>query len=235
MRNIFSVFFLLIFTLTVGSFFSQENFSKKKKKNPFDLSNYKAEPKDKLLLEFVHCGWMNLPKPVHADWYSRGANFHLFFDFPLGKSNFSLAVGGGISSHNISGNMAVVSLHDSVGGGIQVITRDQPYRKNVFGAKILEIPAEVRFRTRKARSFKLSMGFKLGYTVQNFNKIFDDNGKRKIYDIERYNPWRYGVLFRVGYEEIYLSCFYSLNAVFLKGRNSNEIIPYTIGIGITPW
>ena len=214
--------------------FSQES-PRKSKKSPFDLSNYKAEPKDKILIEFTHCAWLNLPRGVRSDWYSRGANFHMFFDFPFGKSPLSFAFGGGISSHNISGNMTALNLHDSIGGGVSLIAREEPYKKNVFGAKILEVPIEFRFRTRKARSFKLTLGGKVGYTVQNFNKLFDDNGKRKIFDLKGYNPWRYGAVFRIGYEQFYLSCFYSFSSVFKKSNKSSEIIPYTIGIGIIPW
>ncbi|MFN5184020.1 MAG: outer membrane beta-barrel protein [Bacteroidota bacterium] len=228
------IFFILIF-LSSHFFFAQEKTANEKKKSPFDLSNYKAEPKDKLLLEFMHCGWMNLPKGVKSDWYSRGVNFHLFFDVPFGKSNFSVAFGGGLSSHNVSGNMKFLSLHDSLGGGVNLVSRGESYKKNVFGAKILEVPLEIRFRTRKARSFKLAAGFKVGYTVQNFNKIFDSGGKRKIFDLDGYNPLRYGALLRIGYEEIYLSCFYSFSSVLMKNGNSGEIFPYTVGIGITPW
>ena len=228
----FIICILLIFTSTS---FSQTKTVKSKKNNPFDLSNYKAEPKDRLLLEFIHCGWNNLPKGVQTDWFSRGANFQLFFDHPLGTSNFSLAYGCGISSHNVSGNMNVYTIHDSLGGGINLIARDQPYKKNIFGAKIIEVPAEIRFRTRKARSFKISLGFKVGYTVQNFNKIFDADGKRKLFDIEGFNPIRYGPTIRLGFEEVYIAGFYSLSPTFNKGGKRTEIFPYTIGIGITPW
>jgi hypothetical protein len=97
------------------------------------------------------------------------------------------------------------------------------------------VPLEIRFRTRRARSFKVSMGVKGGYTVQNFRKIFDANGKAKYFDIHNYNPFRYGVVFRIGYEQVYLCGFYSLSHVIKKGKGSPNITPYTIGIGITPW
>ena len=188
------------------------------------------------MIEFTHCGWLNLPKGVQNDWWSRGANFQLYFDYPFGRSNFSIAWGAGIAAHNISGNAKTVYQIDSLGNETTIFTpRERPYRKNIFGAKIIEVPAEIRFRTRRARSFKISLGFKAGYTVQNFRKIFDDGGKAKYFDIHNYNPLRYGVVFRVGYEQVYLSAFYSLSPVIKKDKGSPNIFPYTIGIGIAPW
>ncbi|MBC7861437.1 MAG: outer membrane beta-barrel protein [Bacteroidia bacterium] len=189
-----------------------------------------------MIIEVTHCGWLNMPNGVKNDLTSRGANFYLYFDHPFGKSNFSFAWGGGISSHNISGNSNVVYVIDSLGNETTVFEqRLLPYRKNVIGAKILEVPLEIRFRTRRDRSFKISLGIKGGFTVQNFRKIFDVDGKRKYYDIHNYNPWRYGITFRIGYEQIYLCGFYSLSQVIQKDKGSQGIIPYSIGIGITPW
>ena len=228
----------LLFLTSCGVFFPQQKEKSKKKKNSeeYDLRNYKAEPTDKLILEFNHCGWLNMPNGVKNDITSRGMNFYLYFDKPLGNSNFSFAYGGGISSHNISGNANTVYKLDSLGNESTIFEpRTLPYKKNVIGATVLEIPVELRFRTRRVRSFKMSVGFRMGYTVQNFRKIFDVDGKRKLFDIHNYNPWRYGVEFRIGYEQIFLCGFYSLSNVIMADKGSPNIIPYTIGIGITPW
>ena len=113
--------------------------------------------------------------------------------------------------------------------------RQLPYRKNIISAKTIEIPIDIRFRTRQARSIKITAGFKFGITVQNFLKVYDDLGKRKYYDITNYNPLRYGPTFRIGYEQFFLCGFYSLSQVFNKGFGTPNLIPYTIGLGFTPW
>jgi hypothetical protein len=231
---------MALMLFSCGFTFSQENPDEKKKKvrknSLFDLRNYKPESKDKVIFEMTHCGWLNMPAGVKNDWYSRGANFYLYFDHPFGKSNFSFAWGGGIASHNISGNANVIYQIDSMGNEKTVFEpRELPYRKNIIGAKIVEVPLEFRFRTRRARSFKITLGGKVGYTVQNFRKIFDVDGKRKYFDIHNYNPLRYGVVFRIGYEQIYLCGFYSISHVINKNKGTPNIVPYTLGIGITPW
>jgi hypothetical protein len=228
----------MLFLLASANLFCQEKPGDKKlrKSSPFDLRNYKPESKDKVILELNHCGWLNMPNGVRNDILSRGANFYLYFDYPFGNSNYSFAWGAGVASHNVSGNANVIYQLDSLGNEKTFFEkRILPYRKNVIGAKIIEIPFELRFRTRRARSFKMTLGFKVGYTVQNFRKIFDVDGKRKYFDIHNYNSWRYGVVFRIGYEQIYLCGFYSLSELIRKGKGSAGIIPYTVGIGISPW
>lgn len=231
---------LVVLALTCGSFYAQQPTEPKKKKerksSPFDLRNYKPEPKDRLIFEITHCGWLNTPRDIKNDWHSRGANLYFYFDYPFGRSNFSFAWGGGIASHNISGNANVVYKLDSLGNEKTFLEpRELPYRKNVIGAKILEVPLELRFRTRRARSFKVTVGVKGGFTVQNFRKIFDVDGKRKYFDIHNYNPWRYGVVFRIGYEQVSLCGFYALSQVINKNKGTPDITPYTIGIAIAPW
>lgn len=214
----------------------QDKKKKERKSSPFDLRNYKPEAKDKFIFEITHCGLLNMPKGVKNDWWSRGANLFLYFDYPFGKSNFSFAWGAGIASHNVSGNANFIYKLDSLGNEQTIIEpREIPYRKNILGAKIVEVPVEFRFRTRRARSFKMTFGMKAGYTVQNFRKIFDANGKAKYFDVHNYNPLRYGVTFRIGYEQIYLCGFYSLSEIIKKGKGTGNVIPYTIGIGISPW
>jgi hypothetical protein len=229
---------LILFLLAPSKKICQttENKTKKTDRHLFDLSNYKPESKDKVIFEFLHCGWLNLPKGVNNDWYSRGANIFLYFDYPIKKSNISLAWGAGISWHNISGNMSFSYAIDSLGYVSTVLEpRQLPYRKNIISAKTIEIPIDIRFRTRKARSFKITAGFKFGVTVQNFLKVYDDFGKRKYYDITNYNPLRYGPTFRIGYEQFYICGFYSLSKIFNNGYGTPGITPYTLGFGFTPW
>ena len=209
---------------------------KKTDKHLFDLSRYKPEPKDRVIFEFLHCGWLNMPEGVKYDWHSRGANILLYFDYPLGKSNFSLAWGGGMSWHNLSGNMNFSYGIDSLGYIQTFVTPlETPFRKNIIGAKTLEIPFDIRFRTRKVRSLKITVGGKIGYTVQNFRKIFDEQGKRKYFDVTNYNPLRYGINFRIGYEQFYLCGFYALSSIFKDDHGTPQLTPYTIGFGFSPW
>jgi hypothetical protein len=203
----------------------------------FDINHYKPSPRDRIILELNHTGWLNMPHGLQETLTSGGVNFQLFFDYPLGNSHFSFAWGAGISSHNIHGKIDLVPRIDSVTGMTNftsIETRNRPYRINRVGFKVLEVPVEFRFRTRTNYQFKVMAGFKFGYVVQTFRKVFDADIKAKIYDIYGVNPWRYGVVLRMGWEQVHLTGFYALSEVFEKGKGEKGIIPFSFGIAYTP-
>jgi hypothetical protein len=210
---------------------------KKKDNSEFDVYQYKPTPRDRVILEVNHTGWLNMPHGLHETLTSGGVNFQMFFDYPMGHSRFSFAWGAGISSHNIHGKINLTAIPDTATGLTKftaIDIREKPYRINRIGFKVLEVPIEFRFRTRTKYQFKLMAGFKVGYVVQTFRKIFDKDGKAKLYDIYGANPWRYGVIMRAGWEQIHLTAFYSLSEIFEQGKGEKGIIPFSIGIAYTP-
>lgn len=194
-------------------------------------------PMDRLVLEVNHTGWLGVPDALREKIFSGGVNFMLFFDHPIGSSHFSFAWGGSISSYNIHGPIDLVYKTDSASRAVQFTSlaqRTTPYDVNRIGLKILEVPVEFRFRTWTNYQFKLSLGFKVGYVVQSFRKIYDANAKVKIFDIAGINPWRYGVTLRMGWEQLHITAFYSLSEFFLSGKGTPGVIPFSIGFAYTP-
>lgn len=229
-RNTFTVVFIFLFALAA---FAQ----KKKEKSEFDIYQYKPTPRDRVIFELNHTGWLNMPHGLQETLTSGGVNFQLFFDYPMGHSRFSFAWGLGISSHNIHGKISLVPKMDSITGFTNFTSieeRTKPYRINRIGFKVLEVPVEFRFRTRSNYQFKLMAGFKFGYVVQTFRKIFDEDIKAKIYDIYGTNPWRYGFIVRAGWEQVHLTAFYAISEVFEQGKGPSGIIPFSFGIAYTP-
>jgi hypothetical protein len=213
------------------------SFSQTKNDSEFDIYNYKPRKQDRLILELNHTGLLGLPENVTYKPTSGGVNFMLFFDYPLKNSRFSFAWGAGISSHNIHGKIKLNYKIDSISGNINFTSleeRTEPYTRNRIGLKIVELPVELRFRTRTKYQFKAMLGFKIGYVAQSFKKTFDKDGKNKSYDIYGINPIRYGVNLRLGWEQVHLTCFYALSEVFEKDKGSVGIIPFSIGIAYTP-
>lgn len=203
----------------------------------FSIYKYKPMPMDRLVLEVNHTGWLGLREELREKPLSGGVNFLLFFDHPLGKSHFSLAWGGGISSYNIHGPIELVYQTDSATGAINFTSiepRQAPYRINRIGLKIIEAPLEFRFRTFTDYQFKLSVGFKVGYVVQSFRKIYDASAKVKIFEIAGINALRYGVTLRIGWEQLHLAAFYSLAEFFEKGKGTPGVVPFTFGLAYTP-
>lgn len=208
-----------------------------KKKSEFDIYSYKPEPKDRIILEVNHNGWLNPPSGVKGKLTSGGVNFYLYFDFPIRNTKFSFAVGGGISSYNMHGKFNIRYKIDSLKNEIvfsDLVRRDEPYKKNRFGLKILEVPVEFRFRTHSSYQLKVMLGFKTGIVVQSFRKVFDADGKRKAYDVYGVNTLRYGPHFRIGVEQIHITGFVALSSLFSKGKGSADIMPYSLGLAWTP-
>ncbi len=203
----------------------------------FNIYKYKSNPKDRLILEFNHTGWVGVGSGLQEKPFSGGVNLMLFFDHPIGKSYFSFAWGVGLSSFNIHGMIKLVDSLNPVNGQViytSISQRTEPYNINRIGLKVLEVPVEFRFRSHTNYQFKASLGFKVGYVVQSFQKIFDAHEKAKIYDIPGLNPWRYGPSFRIGVEQLHFTAFYSLSEFFLSGKGTAGVHPFYIGIAYTP-
>ena len=203
----------------------------------FSAYNYKPTPQDRIILEVNHTGWLGMPKGLKEKPGSLGANFQIFFDYPIKKSRVSFAWGLGLGSHNIHGPINLVYHVDSLTGSINFTSVDkrlEPYKTNKIAFKLIEVPVEFRIRTRTEYQFKLMVGAKVGYVLQTFRTIFDKDGKVRIYDIYGVNPIRYGVTVRMGWEQVHLTAFYALSEVFLKNKGQKGVIPFSFGIAYTP-
>ncbi len=233
-RRLYKTCFFAFFVVQ-GLFITAQN--DPKKISEFDIHSYKPEPHDRIIFEVNHTGWLNMPHNLKETATSGGVNILLYFDYPLGNSHFSFAWGAGLSSHNIHGKINLVYQVDSLHQQTvftSVEPRYTPYKINRIGFKVIEVPLEFRFRTRTPYQFKLMAGVKVGYVVQTFKKVFDADGKVKVFDIFGVNLLRYGVQLRMGWEQLHLSVFYALSEVFEKGKGSPGIIPFSIGLAYTP-
>jgi hypothetical protein len=243
-KKLIIILFILMTQLLVVAQKSNETISKTKenkdltkKEAEFELKNYKGEPNDRLILEVNHTGWLNTPGNIKMSWKSLGFNVAMMFDKPIGKSNFSIGYGIGLYSHNFHSNADFVTRYDSTKKFIvtDILPKTNNYTINRFGQKILEIPLELRFRTKTISKFKVMLGGKFGYVVHDFRKVFDDKGKSKNYDTQNVNYLRYGLVFRIGVEQICFTACYYFSDVFVKNRAVNGITPYSFGIAIIPY
>jgi hypothetical protein len=202
----------------------------------YDLKNYKSEPSDRLILEVSHTGWLNVPKGITMNWKSMGFNVALMFDKSIGRSNFSVGYGIGFFNHNFHSNADFVYRYDSLQKHniTDIIPKTNNYTVNRFSQRIVEVPLEIRFRTKTISKFKIMLGGKIGYVFSDFRKVFDDKGHFKFYDTKNMNYLRYGVVARIGVEQFCLTASYYFSEVFTK-RGPDGIIPYSVGIAIIPF
>lgn len=233
-------FYIISFALFSVFAFSQT--TDKSKTNPddeFNIKKYKGEPGDRLIIEINRTVWLGAPTDIKTNWRSLGLNFAFMFDKPIGNSCFSFGYGIGIFSHNVHSNADFIYKLDSTNNNKKVTTLLQPkitpYKTNSYNEKILEIPLEIRFRSKTDRKFKMEFGVKGGYVINDFRKMVDDDGKLRVYNTKNINHIRYGVNFRIGVEQICFTACYYVSEVFQKDRGVNGMNLYSFGIAIIPY
>lgn len=235
--------FLHVFSFLLMSFFclsqtpKKETTLKSKPLDEYDIKQYKGEPGDRLIIEINRTIWMGAPSDIKPNWRSLGLNFAFMFDKPIGSSNFSFGYGLGIFSFNYHSNADFIYQLDSTNKSATTILKPKtiPYKTNSYNEKILEIPLELRFRSKTDTKFKMEFGVKAGYVINDFRKLVDNDGKMRVYNTKNINHLRYGVNFRIGVEQICFTACYYVSEVFQKDKGINGINMLSFGIAIIPY
>lgn len=184
---------------------------------------------DRFVVTFNIDQWMDVPDSIQIRPFSLGFNSYIMFDYTFGESSFSWALGYGLSSHNVHHNGFFKENEEEGNRQLSAFPEDYSFKKNKHSANYLEIPVELRFRTKGIKKFKLYAGGKIGYLVNFHSKIIDDQGKRKEYTLDYVNRLRYGVTGSIGYNSFAISAFYSLTPL-LKDQDNGSLIPFSLGI-----
>jgi hypothetical protein len=191
---------------------------------------------DKLVFEFTHDMWLNAPAKVDVRIPSPGFKAWFFTDYQFGESPLSFAWGFGISTENVHSNAEWVTTFDENNRPTTTLTPfpdGYSYRKNKFVTTHLEFPLELRIITKGKSPFKLATGFRVGYLLSDHQKIIDADGKRKFYNFESIERFRYGLSFRAGVGKVALTGYYSL-VPLVQGKNGTDVVPVSLGIALTP-
>lgn len=201
----------------------------------------KSPAKDRLLIGMSLDNWLNAPANIKTKVFSPGFNAAAMYDMPFGKSTFSFAAGVGFSSFNAHSNARLFYVLDTTGTVVETNLLQIPdsveYKKNKLSLNFVEIPVELRFRSKPDKSFRrfsVAAGFKIGVLVQSHTKYRDDGIKLKTYFIPNLENFRYGPTFRIGYGKISLFGFYSLTNIFKDGKGT-ELTPFSAGIMVVPY
>ena len=226
---------LLLFVCKIQA--QKDSVKHKKIISEFDVKNYKADPKDRLIFEVNYTNWLGTPKNIKPDWKCIGFGFYTLFDKPISNSNFSFGYGLGFYGHNYSSNANFIYQLDSLNQhttATLIQPKTTPYAANRYNERSIEVPLELRYRSKTTRVFKIMVGAKLGYVVSNFKKTDDIEGRIRLYNIKNVNPFRYGVVFRIGIEQVCLTASYYFSEVFTD-KGPKGINPFSIGIAIIPY
>jgi hypothetical protein len=190
---------------------------------------------DKILIELTHDTWLDAPDGVDFVIPSVGFKGYFFSDYTFGEeSNFSFAWGFGVSADNVKSNAEFrqEEFPDGTTGDQELTPIERSYDNNKFVTTYLEVPIEFRFITKGKHPFRMIVGARAGYLLQDHQKIEDTEGKAKFYNFEHINRWRYGVSARIGYSYVQLTGFYSLVPLIEDGKGT-ELTPISLGLSFT--
>lgn len=214
----------------------------KKSKPAFFKRNIKTPP-DRLSLDLLGCNWIHNIPNFQTKWYSRGLNVYFMYDFKIKKTNISIAPGIGFSTSNIYHNSILVQ--DSSGLRFDPTARPaydtlgynaDRYKVNRIQINYIEIPVEVRFRTRPDRLdqvWKFNVGFKAGIRVDsNVKHTINSASGTQVHMTHRFpdfNLLRIGPTLRIGYSFVNFYGFYSILGTFKTDRGP-RVNEFNIGI-----
>ncbi|HPE33213.1 MAG TPA: outer membrane beta-barrel protein [Bacteroidales bacterium] len=187
--------------------------------------------------------YLNIPDSVSNRLFNPGAGISGLYDFRFGKSNFSFAIGGGISSHNFHSNSFTVVDENGV-TSLKRIKSLYPsvsnYERNKISFTYFDIPMEFRLRTKK--NIRAAIGFKFGFLLESHSKYRGDdylyNTTNQLFvkfkDVENIQDLRYGLTARFGWKFINLTGFYSFSNIFEEDKGP-DIYPFSVGISLMPF
>lgn len=229
MRLLLNLFCLCVLLLEAATLMAQDSDSL-----TAEPRRYANRGRDRVIIDINTDQWVESIPGVTLKQWSPGANLYYMADYIFLNSAFSLAIGFGLGSTNFHSN---ASPRPASNGPAPETTDLVPfnanatYKTNKMSANYLEMPIELRLRTRRRTTWRLYGGFKVGYLVNFHTKLKDDSGKYKEYNTRYIRPYRFGPMARVGIGKINFSAFYSMSSLFEDGRGP-EITPFTLGFSI---
>ena len=168
---------------------------------------------------------------------------------PVGKSNFSFAIGGGFSFHNFHSNALPkdaipVSLQDTTNTNDFYFMRldsigVSSYKRNKISIAYFDIPLELLYCAKNG--IKFSIGAKLSFNIGSHSKYkgidfvygTNDTYKYKKYDLDNLSNFGISPVIRFGWRWVNIYASYNLISIY-DATGGNKIRPISIGLSFTP-
>ncbi len=178
--------------------------------------------------------WLNPPADMKVRAINQGFNVHATYNFPLGETAHSFAIGTGLRTHNLFSNAAIPNLNADT---ITFVKIDEKYKRNKVNLVYLDFPMEFRFRFDD--KWKLGVGFKLGIEMDSKTKYVGENAagnsiKVKQKDIAQLEKYTFGPTLRFGYKFVSVFGYYQISSAFQRDLGP-ELAPISVGITISPF
>jgi hypothetical protein len=182
--------------------------------------------------------WMNTPAGMHTRVINQGVQLLGTYNTPFGKSNFSFAIGLGITVHNLYWNYMYKGSSDSL--QFVQIPDSLNYKRSKLTLPYFEIPIEFRYCSKS--KIAVAVGFKVGYMVYGHSKWVGDDYlfntgntlKASFKDIKNIEKFAYGPTVRLGFKWFHVNAYYSLASIFQKGKGP-DVYPISVGFLLMPF
>lgn len=181
--------------------------------------------------------WPDAPDETDLSTINRGISVFGMYNYQFGESNFSFAIGAGITSHNMYHNARIDTDTQADSTVFTPIDDSISFKRSKLNLTYLDVPFEFRLKTDK--KFRLALGFKLGYLIHKHNKYKGDVGEfsdviNKTTNVNYLENFRYGPTFRLGYKWFNLMAYYQISKIF-KPDQGPEMSPISVGISLMPF
>lgn len=210
-------------------------------------TGYESEPEsvtklkksDRVMLDLYYDVWQGIPSDITLKSIQPGFTLSSVQDFPIGNSNFAVSIGAAITAHNLHWDAGITL--DTLGiTQLYKLPDDIEYKVNKFTLSYLEVPFEIRFRTKSVNTFRVYAGFKYGILLQEHTKFRGDDPnsdaeyKFKEYKHKNISKYTFGPTLRIGYKWFNLFAAYSMVPVFQKDKGP-QMYPVSVGISVIPY
>ncbi|MCK5102242.1 MAG: PorT family protein [Cyclobacteriaceae bacterium] len=179
---------------------------------------------------------------------SRTFNAYYLYEKNIGESAFSIHPGIGIGTEKYAFVQDLTLGHgfDSLGNKeVQFVSLDSiygigtSYKKSQINPNYVDIPIEIRWRSRKydpKRSLKVTLGGKVGFLFDSKTKVkyTEDGEAKKTKQKEKFelSTIRYGAFAKIGFGGFSAYYYYSISDLFKKDKGplGTTMYPMTFGI-----
>lgn len=190
---------------------------------------------------YAHLNLLNKPAELKESWKSNGWQLMLMRESLFSRrSHWGVGYGLGFSSSFWHTNLNITTNPSTQTRTFSYLATDSGYTSNRFSASYVDIPFEIRYRTKSnhlGQYYRFYFGGLLGYRMNSYSAFKQEDYSIKYYKIDELARWHYGVFVRTGWWLVNVYAYYGINPVFSKNISSpvglNNMHSLSLGLSVS--